>query len=380
MKTAIAIITILAVVGLLAMACSDRPTPVDESQPTPAPTSTPIPPTPTSSVVASDDFTDARISMREGGGMLGTVRVHTVDSTLLSYKGNFLTVANQEARTECSATTISPEDQKLLWRTLYESDVFTLGDNNEMLSVVADVSFYAIIVEHDGQRNEFSYAPGFLADRLEGRYLAIVEAVRDLANLRLRAPSPEACADYQEANQTPEPTPTPVPPTSTPVDASQAIPVPTSTPVPPTPKPVEESQPISAPTSTPVPPRPTPMPNVHRVEIGLGESVQLPDQGIGISFDEVVEDSLCRGNVTCIWAGKAVIRLTVTEADTSTEVLLSLEPDSPVSSPWIRVASHQTESKALEIRLISLEQYPGADDDKDGVTPTAVLEVMVDEG
>ena len=122
------------------------------------------------------------------------------------------------------------------------------------------------------------------------------------------------------------------------------------------------------------------MPKVHRVEFGLGGSVQLPDQGIGISYDEVVEDSLCRANVTCIWAGKAVIRLTVTEADTSTEVLLSLEPDSPVSSPWIRVASHQTESKALEIRLISLEQYPGADDDKDGVTPTAVLEVMVDEG
>ena len=79
-------------------------------------------------------------------------------------------------------------------------------------------------------------------------------------------------------------------------------------------------------------------------------------------------------------AGQAVIRLTVTEADTSTEVLLSLEPDSRVNSPWIRVASYQPESKALEIRLISLEQYPGADDDKEGVTPTAVLEIMVDEG
>ncbi len=118
----------------------------------------------------------------------------------------------------------------------------------------------------------------------------------------------------------------------------------------------------------------------HRVEIGLGYSVKLPDQDVRISFDRVVEDSLCPANVRCIWAGKAVIRLTVTEADTSTEVLLSLEPDSPVSSPWIRVASHQTESKDLEIRLISLEQYPGADDDKEGVTPTAVLEIMVDEG
>ena len=292
--------------------------------------------------------------------MLGTVRVHTVDSTLLSCKGNFLAVANQEARTECSATTISPEDQKLLWRTLYERDVFTLGDNNEMLSVVADVLFYAIIVEHDGQRNEFSvYAPGFLADRLEGRYLAIVEAIRNLANLRLRAPSPEACADYQVANQTPEPTPTPVPATSTPVDASQAIPVPTSTPVPPT---------------------PTPMPNVHRVEIGLGGSVQLPDQGIGISFDRVVEDSRCPANVVCIWAGEVVIELTVTEADTSVVVRLSLRPGSHIKSPWVRVTNSQPGSEDISIRLTSLWGYPGSDGNKEGGVLTAVLEVMVDRG
>ena len=337
MKTAIATIAIIAAVGLLAMACAGKPMPVDEAQPTP--TSTPVPPTPTPSVVVSDDFTDARISMREGGGMLGTVRVHTVDSTLLSYKGNFLAVANQEARTECSATTISPEDQKLLWRTLYESDVFTLGDNNEMLSVVADVLFYAIIVEHDGQRNEFSvYVPGFLADRLEGRYLAIVEAIRDLANLRLRAPSPEAFADYQVANQTPEPTPTPVPPTS------------------------------------------TPMPNVHRVEIGLGGSVQLPDQGIGISFDRVVEDSRCPANVVCIWAGEVVIELTVTEADTSVVVRLSLRPGAHIKSPWVRVTNSQPGSEDISIRLTSLEPYPGSDADKEGGVLTAVLEAMVDRG
>ena len=96
-----------------------------------------------------------------------------------------------------------------------------------------------------------------------------------------------ACSDrptpVDESQPTPAPTSKPVPPT--PVDDSQPIPVPTSTPVPPTP--VDESQPISAPTSTPVPPTPTPMPmpNVHHVEISLGGSVQLPDQGIGISFD-----------------------------------------------------------------------------------------------
>ncbi len=108
----------------------------------------------------------------------------------------------------------------------------------------------------------------------------------------------------------------------------------------------------------------------HRVEIGLGESVELPDLGIGISFDRVVEDSLCRANVVCVWAGKAVIELTVTEADTSAVVRLSLEPGSGIESPWARVASSRPGSGDISIRLTSLE----------GEGPTAVLEVMVDRG
>ena len=47
MKIAIAAVVIIAAVGLIAMACGGKPTPVDDSQPTPAPTYTPVPPTPT---------------------------------------------------------------------------------------------------------------------------------------------------------------------------------------------------------------------------------------------------------------------------------------------------------------------------------------------
>ena len=75
------------------------------------------------------------------------------------------------------------------------------------------------------------------------------------------------------------------------------------------------------------------MPNGNRVEIGVGQSVELPDQDMGISFDRVVDDSRCPANVTCIWAGETVIRLTVSKSDTSAEALLSQEPGSGVESP-----------------------------------------------
>ena len=104
------------------------------------------------------------------------------------------------------------------------------------------------------------------------------------------------------------------------------------------PTPVDDPQPTQVPTSSPVPPTPTPMPTptVLRVEFRLGESVELPGQGIGISFDQVLEDSRCPANVVCVWAGKAVIELTVTEADTSAVVRPSLEPGTGIESPWVQ--------------------------------------------
>ena len=106
----------------------------------------------------------------------------------------------------------------------------------------------------------------------------------------------------------------------------------------------------------------------------------MPDQGIGISFDEVVEDSRCPANVVCVWAGEAVIELTVTEADTSAVVRLSLRPGSHIKSPWVRVTNSQPGSEDISIRLTSLEPYPGSDADTEGGVLTAVLEVLVNRG
>ena len=81
-----------------------------------------------------------------------------------------------------------------------------------------------------------------------------------------------------------------------------------------------------------------------------------------------------------MWAGEAVIELTVTEADTSGVVRPSQEPGSPIKSPWVRATSPQPGSEDISIQLISLWAYPGSDGNEGGGGPTAVLEVMVDRG
>ena len=126
-------------------------------------------------------------------------------------------------------------------------------------------------------------------------------------------------------------------------------------------------------------PQVQPTPTVYRVEFGLGESVELPERGIGISFDQVVEDSRCPANVMCIVAGRAVIEVTVTEADTSAVVHPSIEPGTIVENPWVRAARSQPGSEDISIRMISLNLLRGPDDGEEGLTPTAVLEVMADE-
>ena len=132
----------------------------------------------------------------------------------------------------------------------------------------------------------------------------------------------------------------------------------------------------------PVPGSPTQVettPTGYRVEFGLGGAVELPGQDILITFDRVVRDSRCPANVRCLWAGEAAIGLTVNRADASTGALLSLGQDSGLDGPWTRVAVHPPEAEDIEIRLMSLEPYPGADDDNAGGIPRAVLEIRVDE-
>ena len=140
---------------------------------------------------------------------------------------------------------------------------------------------------------------------------------------------------------------------------------------------VNGSQPTPPADDARVPSKPTPTPTVHRVEIGVGGSHKLSVQNFTISFDQVLEDSRCPANVVCIWAGKAVIELTVTEGDNTAVVRLSLMPGSTIESPWAKVSTSKPDSGDISIRLTGLEEYPGSDDDKEGRGPMAVLDVMI---
>jgi hypothetical protein len=45
-----------------------------------------------------------------------------------------------------------------------------------------------------------------------------------------------------------------------------------------------------------------------------GETVPVANTPLAITFDRVTEDSRCPVNVTCVWAGNAVVRLSIRHA------------------------------------------------------------------
>ena len=45
--------------------------------------------------------------------------------------------------------------------------------------------------------------------------------------------------------------------------------------------------------------------------IGIGKSARITGEDMVITFDEVIGDSRCPQNVTCVWAGVASIRVTI---------------------------------------------------------------------
>lgn len=52
-----------------------------------------------------------------------------------------------------------------------------------------------------------------------------------------------------------------------------------------------------------------------RVELGTAVNID----GVRIEFTEVIEDSRCPANVTCVWEGRARVRVLVTEPGSETD-------------------------------------------------------------
>jgi hypothetical protein len=65
--------------------------------------------------------------------------------------------------------------------------------------------------------------------------------------------------------------------------------------------------------------------------LGLGQPVTVSGPGLTVTFAALVEDSRCPIGSQCIWAGRAVISLTVAKAGMAPATLAVSNEDPPAS-------------------------------------------------
>lgn len=102
-------------------------------------------------------------------------------------------------------------------------------------------------------------------------------------------------------------------------------------------------------------------------EVHVGDEVTIADRSLRMTFEQVVEDSRCPVDVTCIWAGDAVIRVRVDAGPNRTSILQV--HTNPPNDDDLRVGEYR-------VRLVSLSPRPiGAEGPGPGNTvATLVIE------
>lgn len=93
-----------------------------------------------------------------------------------------------------------------------------------------------------------------------------------------------------------------------------------------------------------------PSPLDARLSVAYGQTASLGDPRITVRFDSVVEDSRCPADAMCVWEGRAVVRLVVSEEGKDTRVDLGSSPASA------RLAT----AGSVSVEWVQLEPYPYA--------------------
>lgn len=99
------------------------------------------------------------------------------------------------------------------------------------------------------------------------------------------------------------------------------------------------------------------------VTIKFGQDIHLLDPDVIIRFAEVVQDSRCPVDVTCVQAGSATLRFSIIEPDLDLFTVI-IETDGPPQT-----------SQGLTFRLISVDPEPRAGQFLDPKNYSATVEI-----
>ena len=102
------------------------------------------------------------------------------------------------------------------------------------------------------------------------------------------------------------------------------------------------------------------------IRVPLGETVKLGD--VSVKFAQVLEDSRCPKDVTCIWGGRARVRLVVTMTDKAPaqhEIIIGETKPGESANPVLY------DSDGIYLKVSAVTPHPTSEDN--GIREYAVL-------
>ena len=102
--------------------------------------------------------------------------------------------------------------------------------------------------------------------------------------------------------------------------------------------------------------------NNNTVTIGLNKSMKIPNSKVSLQFKEVVEESRCPVDVTCIWEGIAIVNVEAVSANEKTNFQVSTRDF---------LQKNVTKSfsfSGYRFTLTDLKPYPGGKEESQSVS------------
>lgn len=92
-------------------------------------------------------------------------------------------------------------------------------------------------------------------------------------------------------------------------------------------------------------------PKGEEISLKKSQTISYCKENISISFVDVLNDSRCPSNVTCIWAGFVQVKLDIQGISGESTIELATEPNS-------YGISSQVDFEGLSIKLVDVSPYP----------------------
>ena len=100
----------------------------------------------------------------------------------------------------------------------------------------------------------------------------------------------------------------------------------------------------------------------NTITIGINKTAKIPNSKINLEFKNIVEDSRCPVDVTCVWEGIAIVNLKANNGSETKNIQLATKDFEPKNT------KKSTDFDGYKISLIDVKPYPGGKQEPKSIT------------